>query len=238
MNSIDYGLKLIKGTPIDIGIGMVHPLKLSEIHDIGETQYNQYLGFINVDAKTLQIEDETIKPFQIVQMLCTLDQAYRINLLSAMQLMFKEEIKLHQSGVFFIGNEAELRILNEEKFEIFRDVIRKQNFLSEQKEEKFNPKDDKAKELIEKYKNIQKQLKERNKEKGLGLEDIISIVTSYVPNVDLFNVWDLTVYQLYTIYSRLMMKENYESNFAVYLQSGDPNSLDLKHWARRINNTD
>lgn len=241
MNNNDLELKLLSGVPIDVGVGKLYPLTLAEIRELGEQLYNRYIGVVSVDPKKLNLKDETIQSYELALTLCLVDPVFRQDFLNAMSLFFKEEMRLHESGVFFIGDfeKNEIKALDKDSFEYVRHVIRKQNFISE-KQDEFDgfkiAEDEETKRIMEMRKKIKERIKQENKDNGLDLFDVISIVASHIPNINFFNVWDLTIFQLYTLYSRLMMKESYESNFAIYVQSGDSSKLDLTHWARKLKN--
>jgi hypothetical protein len=234
MNNDDLELKLLAGVPIETEVGKLHPLKLSEIMEIGEKQYNAYLGSIIISPKQLDIKDKSVKSFHLALGGCIENALFRKNFMQGLSIFFKTDVKLHTSGYFLVGD----KILNQDNFDEIQTIIKKQNFISEVKDEfeKYKISDDEdTKRILEMRKKIKEKIKKENRDNGLNLHDVISIVASYVPNVNLFNVWDLTVYQLYTLYSRLMMKANYESNFAIYLQGEDPSKLGTPYWARKIN---
>jgi hypothetical protein len=239
MGNNDMDLKLLRGLPIEVyRFGKIHPLKLDEISKIGELKYNQYLSSIIFNQETLKIEGKKLSKFETL-MVCSLsDETFRNVIIHALHILFKEEIHLHQGGFFYLGDINHQRIITPEIYEEIVRLVKQQNFIKDNKEEEeqFNPHDEKAAKLIEKLKHFRQKVKEKNAEEGLNLSDIISIVATYSGNLNMFNVWDLTVYQLYTIYIRLMMKENYETQIYLLPHSSDPNSSELKnHLASKIN---
>jgi len=228
----DLSLKLLAGQPIDIGIGKIHPLTLREIMNIGEITYNQYLSILLFNKTLLQQEElKQLSDFEVFSVYCFYNESFRNLSFKALELFFKETPLITKEGVVFFDKQ---RVFNESAFNQMRLVLKKQNYLKDESEKEFKPANDKARELQEKLKQIKSKIKEQNKNDGLNLSDIISIVSAYLPNVNIFNVWDLTVYQLYELYIRLIMKDKYESEFAIYLQGEDPKKLDLKHWASKI----
>jgi hypothetical protein len=236
MNDQDLELKLLSGSAIEIdGVGFLHPLKLQEISQIGELKYNQFLSAITYKHEPIVIENKQLSPFEVLLVYCYHDQLYKDVFFNALKNIFKEDIHLHEGGFFYLGRLSEKRIIDESKFDQMKAIIKKQNFIKDvELEQEYKPHSDKVAEYIEKMKKIKAKLQKQNAEEGLNLSDIISIISAYSPNINMFNVWDLTVYQLYTLYLRLMMKDNYESQFQLMLQGADIKSSDIKHWATKI----
>jgi hypothetical protein len=236
-------LKLLAGDPIQVGnVCKVHPLKLREIKDIGEDVYNQNLFFITLNKEKLKDNEifnqeilTQLSDYELFILLYVQDPYFQQSITHFFNLIFKEpQISLHQEGFFYLGDISEKRWITEDIFNQITQIIKKQNLLQEE-EKQFRPANDKARELIEKRKKIMQKLQKQNKQDGLKLSDIVSIVSSYSPDINILNVWDLTVYQLYNAYIRLLVKDSFEREFAQYLQGADPQKLNLKHWASKIN---
>lgn len=236
MNDNDMELKVLKGDPIDIGIGKVHPLKLSEITEIGGQKYNHILSLITYKSpEDVVIDGHKLEPLEIVTVYCFQDNNFKELLLYGLSKIFKESIHLHENGFFYLGEIEEQRILDNATFNQVVLIIKKQNFLKDAEEEKeYKPLNDKARELQEKLKEVKQKLKQQNNDEGLNISDIISIISAYMPSVSIFSVWDLTVYQMYVLYLRLLLRDNYESNLYLLPHMSDSKSLDLKHWATKI----
>lgn len=231
----DVGLKILRGSPIDIGVGKVYPLILDEIVEIGELKYNQYLSYATFNQKDIVIEDHTLTPFEVCVLYSHHDINFRDIFLSSLSAFFKEPLSYHGNGFFYLGELEEQRFIDEQKYNETMLIIKKQNFLKDNEADKeFKPHNDRAAELSEKLKQIKSKIKEENNDTGLNLSDIISIVSAHMPNVSIFSVWGLTVFQLYTLYLRLILKDNYDSNFYLMPHVADSKSLDLKHWATKI----
>jgi uncharacterized protein (UPF0305 family) len=236
INENDIELKILRGSPIDIGIGKIHPLTLDEISQIGELKYNQSLSIITSNKKEFFVDSENLTHFQSIVVLCYHQQEFRELFLESVTAFFKEPVHFHEEGFFYLGDLVDERFIDEVKFNDIQLIIKKQNFLKDEVgKEEFKPHNDKAAELIEKMKQVKSKIKKENDDNGLSLSDIISIVCSYMPNVSIFSVWNLTVYQLYTLYLRLILKDNYESNFYLMPHVSDSKTLDLKHWATKLN---
>lgn len=231
-------MDLLKGKPIDLGVCKVHPLTLNEIVEITEDKYNQSLSLMTFNKSRLDIQNDELDQltdYQILFAYCYHQQDFREMFFESANLFFKEPIHMHELGFFYLGDLKEQRIIDEVTMKQIQEIIKKQNFLSTEEEKAMKPANEKAAELIEKMKKIKEKLAKQNREDELRLSDIISIVACYSDGINLFNVWDLTVYQLYIAYLRLIMWDDYHSKYILLPHVIDSSSLDLKHWATKIN---
>lgn len=238
MNMNDMQLRLLRGLTIKIGdLCDIHPLTIDAISLIGESLYNKYLATIIFNQDNLEIDGEKLNKLETLSIYCFQSNELRTTFCEALKFLSKENVNFHSDGFFYFGSLAEKRILTFELYQEIIEVVKKQNFMKDKvEEEEYIPHDDIARELIDKLKKIKQQIKEQNSEEGLDIGDIVSIVACYSNDLNILNVWHLTVYQLYTVYMRLMMKDGYDSKFSMVLQGADIDSSELLHWARKANN--
>ena len=78
----------------------------------------------------------------------------------------------------------------------------------------------------------EKAAKERDK--GISFSDIVSSLCAYGIGYTLFNIWDLTIYQLYDQFKRCQMKEDYETGTQMLLAGVDSKKVDLQYWMKKI----
>jgi hypothetical protein len=239
-------LQLLRGTPIDIGCCKIHPLTTGEIESLGESNFNKYLSVLMISKSDTRKEDinpefwgEFLKmdEFEYLLLLIYQNQEIQETILSSLSLFLKEQINFNSQYGLFIQREDGIIQISKEIFNQIKEVVAHQNFINKgsSKEEEFNPYDDKARELIEKRNRYKKLIQEQNAEEGLNLTDIISVVACHSPNINFFNVWNLTVYHLYTIYLRMAMKDEYETYIHLLPHSSENNSKNIKHWMSKLN---
>jgi superfamily I DNA/RNA helicase len=238
-------LKLLSGDPIDIGLCIIYPLTLCEVKDVGENEYNSYISCLLTGKSSIdytKIEDEELldeinksSNYDFLVSFASQDNNLKNLIEKSLSFFLKESVKYHGNGFFYIGKIDEHRIINSDAFELIKSIIKQQNYIQDEEEKPLNPHNEKAKQLIEKMKEVKSQLKKSNKEEGLHLSDIISIVSNYSNDINILTVWSLYVYQLYEIYIRLIMWDNYHNNHLLLPHVSDQKSLDLKHWARTTN---
>lgn len=238
--------KLLRGKEMDLEYGIkVYPLTLGEIEEIGENNYNAYLNSLLVTKSNVKQEDvnpdmwaefQKMTDFEFILLNAAQSLEFRGTITSSLTYFLREVVVFDDEYGLFIKRESESVLINAELFDKMKDLISKQNFIKESKEEKeeYNPHDAKAKELIEKINKYKKLIQEQNAEDGLNLGDIISIVASNSPNYNFINVWDLTVYQLYTVYLRVMKKDQYETQIYLLPHSSSENRQKMNHWASKL----
>lgn len=238
-------LELLAGKPKDIGLCKVYPLTLGEIVDIGEEIYNQYLSTSMFDKDSLDLgtttQDELdqinkTSNYEILLSFCFHDESLRNNFMKAYCTFLREEINYHQNGFFYLGDLKDGRIIQPNDFENIKIILQQQNYLQEKKKE-FISANDKTAAIKEKMRKAKERIQKLKKDDQIGLSDIVSIVSSYSNDINILNVWKLTIYQLYMYYMRIILWDEYHCNFSLLPHVEDKKSLNLeKHWSTKLNN--
>ena len=226
----ELSLKLLAGDSINIdGIGNIYPLKLKEIKDMGEQIYNYFLSVLTIKP------DETpnnISLFDFILQNCIYgDEQYRYLVLHALACFLKDKITLREFG--FIVGDSEDKFINKDNYNEIYKIILLQNCLKNQIDE-YNPANERAKELIERLKKSKanKTIQKNN----ANLASVISGVVWKSKNIDIFNVWDLTVYQLYDALYRLNILDEFDNMmFAYYTGNIRKEDIDFKNlsWVKK-----
>ncbi|UGO46276.1 hypothetical protein PQE74_gp193 [Bacillus phage vB_BanS_Chewbecca] len=133
--------------------------------------------------------------------------------------------------------EEEFKVIHRDNFDEIIEVVKLQNGLTKVKVEEENPVDEETRALMEQMKkNREKvnQMKQNGQDDGEGIDlaDIISAVSSKSNTINKFNIWDLTLYQLYDEYARLELIDNYD--FSVKAIMAGAEKVDLKHWSSKL----
>jgi hypothetical protein len=243
VNAMDnVEMRLLHGRYIDIDkICKVYPLTLREIDIIGFDKYNEYISALCVsseDIKELYGMQEEVTTFQFIILNCKFSKTeeYKSFIINALQCFLREPIHFNELGFFYLREFDDGRFINEDVFEQIQEVIMKQNMVYKKKEE-YNPGNERAKKFIEALKK-----KKKNKPKIPQDYDILSIVSGLAwksPNINILNVWELTIYQLYDGYYRLELINNYDNTMhGLYAGTVDKDSVDLKKlsWIKKIVN--
>lgn len=246
-----YGLSLLRPRkeqkPITMNNGInVYPITIGEIEEVKETNYYRLLNLLTVNEKQVEmfLGDDNMKsliktPFDLLTMYYCTPQTKSM-VVDALFLFIKDKITfVKNTNSFAIGDIGNINNLHNGNFSEFQEILRFQNCIHIDKEKVFNPKDSKAKEIKEKLEKANKKINKHKKNENnepLTLEDLVSVISSSNNDngINLFNVWDLNMYQFDNQFNRMKMLEDYDVNIRQVLAGVDPDKLDLKHWMSKI----
>jgi hypothetical protein len=241
---LDYNLKLLRGHVFNVDNIEIAPLTVGEIVDHGYSLYSEMLGIVTAKPedvfKGLDIDinmtmfdhvissgnpDLAIKFFDSIKYFIREDRDYEFD--NALGLVF--------------GNVQEdeienIKVINSLNFNDIVDIIRYQNCVKyPDKKEEYNPKDERARKIIEKLNKAKKEVdkaKKKDKDNNVDFLSVVSAVSTKSNTINKFNVWDLNVYQLYDEFKRLEMINGYETSILAMLNGAD--IKDLKHWSSKM----
>lgn len=230
-------LKLLSGTPIDVGIGKIHPLTIKDIAEIGEEQYNKYLQCLLVDKSNVDLSKniDDVKNFDILIALCIQDNNFLKQTMKALDMFFKEKVNIHQNGYFYLKDIKNNRFITRDNYDEIVKVIKSINCIAIKEEKEYNPANEKAKKLIEQFKKNKEQTPKK-KNKDNELYNIVSAV-SWKSELGIQNIFNLTIYQLYDAVNRLNLIDNYNyTMISVYTGSMEVKKNELKKltWLKSI----
>jgi hypothetical protein len=227
----DIKLQLLGGkeTPISIDNIEIIPLSLREIVKMKYSKYNQYLANLISDPIDFGITDKNITTFDVLYGgIWYGDDKFRDYILEALQLFIKEDITPNSKYGFELSGG---RYLNRENYEEFKQVLKWQNCIEEDKE--FKPANKRAEEFKKRILQARQKVAKR---KGLSFADIISSYSIVCDGINISSIWDLTLYQFFNQMSRYKMFEEYKTGLQSLFAGAKPESVDLKHYVRPIEN--
>lgn len=232
---------LISPCPIHVsGVGDIFSPTLRRIAQIGAETYNFYLSLLLADEKTL-FSDEAMTDF----------------LKNALAFFFKEEIFYYSDErCFIVTNNAAsviadiealsggrklsdtdiVGVITGDNFSQICDLILQLNNIKRRDEDISKVKNKKALDILKK---IQKGRAERQKnkkaDKNMEIANIISAVANRHPSLNMINIWDLTIYQLWDAFARLSNNSIYDIQSMSVAAWGDKdNHFDAAAWFKRI----
>ena len=247
---------LLSPTPIHIGnIGHIKSPTLKEISQIGYQQYNGYLSillltpenyFKSMDKDKFEqyqaLDDETkmkISMFEI--MLSNKDLLFAY--LDAFNFFFVEYLAFDPNKKVFciyssqkdIENKIKpLGIINSNIFGDVCDIMLQLNniFRDYANEDYKKVKNNRALEILKKLKKGQAEQNKKNKfDKRVELSNVISALSAYHNNLNMVNIWDLTVFQLYDQFKRLQSNSIFNMNsMSVSVWGDKDNKFDATRW--------
>lgn len=233
----DLRLALMCGTDIPIPECALtaHQPKLSEIAFIGETDYFIGMQCLCIDKSMLgdfssqdqgQINNFTVFMTMLAQPEMK-DKKKAV--IDTLDLIFgKWKVAFTPRSLIFTANEQNPCTVDETNFEPFQKTLREifcvKNGPMDQ--QAFNPKDAKAKEIADKLMRGRQRVAAQQSvnEGGSAFARYISILTIGTNTMNIQDVSNLTMFQLYDLIERYFLHLNWDMDIRTRLAGGDPKS--------------
>lgn len=243
-------LELLSPEPIQIqNVGSILSPTLRDISSIGYNTYQYYLSILLIDLKTYLTmigqerqydllsdkEKSNINMFELL----TVNKETCIILQNVLNFFIKEDVMYsdNYNGFLIQYDNKDIGIITKEIYSQVCDVICQRNCI------KFKQEDDiskvKSKKALEIMNKLQKGRKEKEKhtkaDKKMELGNIISAVANKSQSLNILNIWDITVFQLWDCFSRLSNNNIYDIQSMSVAAWGDKdNHFDATAWFKRI----
>lgn len=236
-------LLLMSDKPITINQIDVYPLKVRDVLVIGEDKYHQLLQILLMEKnqfldliinEELKSFFENIPLYDLYLFFCQNDKSFHYLLSEAFKTFTGKGISVDDDFGIHIENNGKVIPVDQDTLISIREVIKKQNFLKNGEDNSYKPATNKAQELLERMKKAKEKIQKENKEDSLKLSDIVSIVSCYGNDINILTVWDLTIYQLYMVYLRLIIWDDYQTKQLMLPHVTDAKQLNLQHWSTSI----
>lgn len=211
----------------------IHQPTLKEISLIGEQSFYAGCGILNFSKESLSPEDRVhlqhLSDFEVLMSLLMANNAEmkqnKINAIMVLSLLFPNYEIHFLSKEISLKKEDEVRSINSYNFEKFKEIISAMFCLGgRSSEENYNPGGQKAREIADKLKKHKQILADQAGEQNNSmLSRIVSILTIGL-QLDINNVLNYTIYQLFDQYDRFELKEAND----VYLKAQLAGARDLE----------
>lgn len=222
-------LKVFLGKSIDfIESTKIHSPKIDEISELGESIYNVYLALATFDKETIMNTFFKLSHEEMNEVREMDDYAFLVatpllnDIISALSFFTKSDITF--DGKAFYSNES--FFLDNGNYMEFRKLLNELNGVREEPKLKF-----KNKIAEEKYYQMKALEKKYAKDDGLYLKDMCSILCNAEGNgINVFNIGNLTLYQVYEHFERLQVKEMHRRILKVWASGNLPKEAKLEDW--------
>lgn len=232
MYKLDY-FDLISPEPIRVDkVGSIKCPQLSEIAKISYFTYGLYVSslsltpekyFESMEKYGLKVDAETIlktTKFDLVQ----LDKDFAKTIESALNFFFVEKVFYDSENKIFvlINQDSEdsnsgtiVGIIGKENYNTIINFILQRLYISKDENEiddLSKIKSKRGKKIYEKILKGRKQMRQAKEKSGdneLTLPNIISSVAAFSNNTNYSQIWDLTIYQLFDMFDRLQLIDQY-----------------------------
>lgn len=242
--------ELLSPYPIQIqSVGGILSPKLKDISEIGFNTYQYYLSTLLMDLKTYfsiikqdeqfeALSDEVKSQLNIFELL-TIDNEFVEVLKNALNFFIEEDViwsKEHNAFLVYKDNEI-VGFITKEVYPQICDLICQRNCIKSNLEEDLSKV--KSKKALEIMKKLQKGRAEKAKtsktDKNMELGNIISAVANRSSSLNIINIWDATIFQVWDSFSRLSNNNIYDiQSMSVAAWGNKDNYFDATAWFKRI----
>ncbi len=243
MQGMNLEAKLLKGSLIELYGLEIKPLTIGEIvDDIGYEKYIELLSLMLVNKnKILHMFDDKEAKMNVKNFdLFFLNDGLAEKLVEFFKFFLRNENVLLSKGLFNIAviNGEDKIVINRDNYDDFQGLFCKMYWVVGEDEPKYNPANAKASEFIKKLEEKKRKYAKTLQKYEKTLFDIISGVAWKSPNMNIFDIWDLTIYQLYDAYYRMEIIDEYDKVITgLYSGAIDQSKIEMKKydWTKKIN---
>ncbi len=230
--------------------GIISP-RLKDISSIGFNTYQYYLSILLMDLKAYfamldkaeqyeALSKEDKSQINIFDLLIMNEQSTAL-LENILNFFIKETVTYSSQNRNFLiyDNEEVVGIITKENYSRICDLIFQRNCIkSEHKEDLSKVKSKKALEIMKKLqKGRAVKAKQSKSDKNMELGNIISAVANKSHSLNILNIWDLTVFQVWDCFLRLSNNSIYDiQSMSVAAWGNKDNYFDANAWYKRIDN--
>lgn len=242
--------ELLSPEPVEIkNAGGILSPKLRSIAALGYNTYQYYLSILLLDAETFLsmiggpeqygiMPKEVQKQIHIFDLLTASEQSYTL-LQNILNFFIKEDIIYSPENKGFVSRNGskETGIITKDLYPQVCDLICRRNCVrSGRKKDLSSVKSKKALEIMKKLqKGRSERAKQTKTDKNMELGNIISAVANKSHSLNILNIWDLTIFQLWDCFARLTNNNIYDiQSMSVAAWGNKNNYFDVTAWFKRI----
>lgn len=247
MNNIDImnlEAKLLRGKTVQFERLIIKPKTLGEIEELGVSEYFRLINLTTLTkekivGKKLKEVFEKYSFYQIVVNYDELRELY-LEFIRTFVLHDEDENSVRYEPVvdtIFVTYKDTIGKINNANFEDFLEFMRFVYHITiVKKESEREDIDEEMAELLKEFEEVEEKI---TKDKGneVTLTSMIEAICVKHNSLNLFNIWDYTMYQFIKTYYRIEQIDN-SNNIMTALYTGniDSKKIDIKdyHWAKKL----
>lgn len=224
--------------------GAIHQPTLLEISFIGEKDFSLALSLITID-KNKYFEDmpellNQINNFQIFMEIIK-EKEYNNEkeaVTNFLQLLFPAYTTMFTPySIVLKDNENQIKVIDENNFEIFQEILKDMFCVNGDKEKQFNPKGELATKIAKKIEKMRAKIAKMKQEEKGGQHNTLSTYISCLSvglKMPISQLTNMTVYQLYDLMKRMGLYLNWEIDIKVRLTPGAQANGEVEDWMKNI----
>ncbi len=238
-------LKLMSGAPIrleNLGLTIYQP-KLYEIALIGEEKFYEALQVFRITKSIIlssikNTEDKEFfdgfEEYQIIKMFLDNEPDLQENMNLILNLIIKDIslLKFNPEFILLKLESGQQYIINNDSFLVIKDII-SQIFVLQNSEPEFKPANKLAEDIANKLKKRREKLDSLNGKKDhTVLGDFISILMIGLGFLNIKEVLNLTIYQIFNLIKRFGLYNQHNTQVQALLQGAE--DIELVDWLQKI----
>lgn len=250
---LDY-FDLISPDPISIqNIGHLLSPTLRQISELGINMYNYYLSIVLMTPEMFftmlkqqeqfdSLSDEEKDVLNIFDLFILKEETQEI-LRKIIDFFIIEDVIFYKpNNCFIVTKDVSniqdniIGIIDRENYGALCDLICQLNNIKSKQNEDLSKAKGKALEILKKIQKGRTEKQKNNKsDKKMELGNVISAVANKHPSLNIINIWNLTVCQLWDAFARLTNNSIYDIQAMSVAAWGDKeNHFDTTAWFKRI----
>lgn len=242
--------ELLSPDPVFIrNIGSILSPRLRDISALGFRTYQYYLSVLLMDLKSYLsligqggkyelFTEEDRAQINLFDLILMNEQSTAL-LLEILNFFIREEVT-HCPGENCLTvkkDQETVGMITAANYPLLCDLICQRNYIRSRRDE--DPSKVKSKKAAEILKKLQKgrdrNARQSTPDQNMELGNIISAVANKSQSLNILNIWDLTVYQLWDCFSRLSSNSIYAiQSMSVAAWGNKDHSFDASAWFKRI----
>lgn len=253
MNLTDgFVLKCLFGSPVFLDdICAIFPATIKEITDVGYENFLMYLNLALIE-KPADIENSELNEaisglsnFQYLILMAGMDPETNSKIREAFHFFTHDTISFSlEPPQIIVGPASEEHILNEEKYQEFRQIIRKMYFMDTQPEivekESDNPLVARIKKQMKKNRERLSKAKKVQHEDNdsMAFSDLVASLAIAQCGLNIDNIKNITYYAFHDQLKRMGWRDKFNINNRAVLAGAKLKKSELQHWMRPIDSKD
>lgn len=223
--------------------------KLKDIAILGYGLYQYYLSLLSINSKTFfemlgqaeqyeMLSEEQKMTLKLPELIFSCPQLV-VQIESALSFFLIGNVKFsaHDKGFLVEENNCTTGIITTENYSEICNLICQRNCVSVRQETDLSKvKSKKALEIMKKLNKSKTDIKKKTKsDSNMELGNIISAIAGKSNTINLLNIWDLTIYQLWDSFMRLSNNNIFDLQAMSVATWGDKDKkFDSSAWFKKI----
>lgn len=241
---IDF-FQLAAGAPIPVPnteIKIRQP-KIREIAIIGEEKFYSFVSYFKINKQSLMetVEDieqkkaiSALTEYEVIKLLIDNEPEVGFGMQFILQMVIKdiEIVRFTDTFLFLKVKSGQQYIINNESFLVIKEIIYRIFALQDNKAE-YNPANKAAAEIAKKLEERKRFLAQGQGKKGQSiLADLVSILAVAFHCLNIDEILNLTLYQVFELTKRFGMYSQYQIQIQAMMQGAE--DVELIDWMKKI----